>query len=347
MNLANDLRLDLVPSRLIEGKLPNLLVHNFIHWYDHETGRVLFCPRNAPWPSPDNGQHWHLEPSNSSWRMMKGKLAMIDPLSGPAQVMSALFISLDDPLYIHFEFNTISRKIEVELPRLQLDFMVDESRTRVYSRQYRGMFLDDDQDPGTLTGLYSKLVLRGADSSARRMMLIPEGKFHYIKTHNHHISVKVENGTVERVHAYTILAKAQRLVDSGNLQSKLILCYLHALTSYCLPDQLTGCTGTESAFSILRSAGVRSFEYLESENIATLLAISRLSPIRNFFPDYEKAMQRISWDKQLPALSQHFGFLKCVIEIFEQANQTQFLYPKKNLLKVQVDRNAGADSSKS
>jgi hypothetical protein len=50
-----------------------------------------------------------------------------------------------------------------------------------------------------------------------------------------------------------------RLVDNGSLQSKLFLCHLHAATSHCLPDPLTGRTGTEEALRILKSAAVASF----------------------------------------------------------------------------------------
>jgi hypothetical protein len=53
-----------------------------------------------------------------------------------------------------------------------------------------------------------------------------------------------------------------RLMDNGSLHSKLFLAYLHALTSFCLPDPLLQRTGTELALSILRSAAVRSFDRL-------------------------------------------------------------------------------------
>lgn len=71
------------------------------------------------------------------------------------------------------------------------------------------------------------------------------------------------------------------------LQSKLHLCYLHALTSFCLPDPFTHRTGTEQALSILRSAGVRSFNRLEQDNVDTLHRIARLTAGRRCYPANE------------------------------------------------------------
>lgn len=75
-----------------------------------------------------------------------------------------------------------------------------------------------------------------------------------------------------------------RIVDIGSLQSKLFLCYIHALTSFCLPDPLTQRTGTGKALSILDSAAVRSFDPLHEENLDILNKIASLAPSRQYFP---------------------------------------------------------------
>ena len=43
--------------------------------------------------------------------------------------------------------------------------------------------------------------------------------------------------------------KLGMLADTGSFPSKLYFCWLHALTSHCLPDFLTGRTGTEECWT--------------------------------------------------------------------------------------------------
>jgi hypothetical protein len=60
-------------------------------------------------------------------------------------------------------------------------------------------------------------------------------------------------------HHYQIDRQLGRLVNnSGSLKSTLYRCSLHAVTAHCLPDELTGRTGTEEALATLASASVCS-----------------------------------------------------------------------------------------
>lgn len=117
-------------------------------------------------------------------------------------------------------------------------------------------------------------------------------------------------------------------MDNGSLQSKLVVCHLHALTSHCLPDELTGRTGTEQALTILRSASLRSFEYLREADVMKLKAIAKLTPGRQFYPKNLQAMETVEWDKQLSFLSQDNAFCLLVKEIFQQAKSTEMFYPE-------------------
>jgi hypothetical protein len=111
------------------------------------------------------------------------------------------------------------------------------------------MCVDPDQAFPALVGLSSKLILKG--SYEDRLVLIPEGTVSYSKA-DHHVAVSVDKNTVTKVHAYQLDTTLGRLVYDGNIQGRLYLGYLHVLTSFCLPDPLTGHTGTESAISIFR-----------------------------------------------------------------------------------------------
>jgi hypothetical protein len=50
-----------------------------------------------------------------------------------------------------------------------------------------------------------------------------------------------------KVYAYNLDEVLGCITDSGDLESKLLMSYLHALTSSCLPDPVTKVTGTEAA----------------------------------------------------------------------------------------------------
>ncbi|PVH99843.1 hypothetical protein DM02DRAFT_710275 [Periconia macrospinosa] len=206
----------------------------------------------------------------------------------------------------------------------------DTSRNfEVRSRQYRNMVLDSNQDLGSLYGLDSKLVLRNEKSIEDRMILIPEGLIRYTKLPNQHVSVKIEKGTVKKMHAYPLDSILGRILDSGNLQSKLLLCYLHALTSHCLPDRLTRRTGFESAISILESAAVRSFPVLTQDNVTLLNLIGRLTPRREFYPPELKVMQQVFWDKALSSLSQHPKFNINVQNLYRSVERMKLYYPEE------------------
>ncbi|KAH6861099.1 hypothetical protein BKA58DRAFT_448898 [Alternaria rosae] len=144
----------------------------------------------------------------------------------------------------------------IELPRLQISFEFTEASDRLRSRQFRDMIIDSDQTMGGLVGMQSRLILRSDEVSFTKGDL------------NH-----------------------PEITGDGSLRSRLILCYLHALTSHCLPDPLTGCTGTESAISILRSAAVGSTDLLTPDDIDLLTRLAALSATRSFYPKDLKVMQ--------------------------------------------------------
>ncbi|TVY18476.1 hypothetical protein LARI1_G002010 [Lachnellula arida] len=56
-----------------------------------------------------------------------------------------------------------------------------------------------------------------------------------------------------KYHSYDIDSQPGHLVDNGNLNARLFKIYLHATTSHCLVDLLTGRTSTEVALQDLAS----------------------------------------------------------------------------------------------
>lgn len=178
------------------------------------------------------------------------------------------------------------------------------------------MSVDSNQVFGSLIGLRNTLLLTNRDSYDQ-VVLIPEGALSWVRDGNH-VRVKIGWQPTTTIHAYPIDRQLGRLLDNGSLQSKLYLTYLHALTSFCLPDPLTKKTGTEQALSILRSASLRSFNRLQTEHIKLLKSIASLTPARRFYPNDKQVMQSIHWRQGLGYLSQHHGFREEVADILDQ-----------------------------
>ncbi len=199
------------------------------------------------------------------------------------------------------------------------------------SKQFRGMIVDKNQSFGTMTGLVNKLVLCKSIGSMRSV-IIPYGKVHFERVGSH-VRVGIDTGSSQQrsYHHYQVDRQLGRLVDSGSLKSTLFRCYLHAVTAHCLPDELTGRTGTEEALATLASASVRSFLSLDGIEIYLLKLLARLTPRRQYYPEHLRVMQKVTWQKLSP-LSQHDSFHRSVQSIFERAKTLSLFH--ENPLKV-------------
>lgn len=320
---------DLVPSKAFEGVLPSAFISDFFHWYDHGKDVVEFRPREKPWDSA--AELWHLKKVQPMWQLVKGSSSLVNPVSETGRTLSALFAPLEDEPHIHVTYLEPSTT-NISLPRLQLDFKFDLGRSVIHSSQYRGMVIDPNQQFGTLVGLQNKLVLKHISSVDNRMVLIPEGSVSFFKASDH-VMVSIDPDTASKAHSYPIDATLGRLEDNGNLQSKLFLCYLHSLTSYFIPDDLTSHTGTESALLILRSAAVASFDILKEHNIHLLELIANLTPKRTYYPEHLEVMQQVFWNSRLSFMSQHPELLLEVEKIFTICRDGQSLRSKDDFVK--------------
>jgi Protein of unknown function (DUF3638)/Protein of unknown function (DUF3645) len=324
--VKDDRKCELVPSRVLRGEFPVAFVDEFVHWYDIIDDCLEFRPIEDPWTSsPDN---WRLTRAraDSTWHLIRDGISLVRVGSGTAEVLSGMLSPLDDPLRIHIIFHHSSSSLEVELPRLQLGFYLKSGQSSIQSKQFRGMSIDTDQSLGTLVGLRNKLMLKHENGN-NRLVVLPEGHVSYEKNSDH-VRVIIDKDANAKAHAYYVDDQIGRLVDNGSLQSKLFLCYLHALTSFCLPDPLIQRTGTEQALSILNSAAVRSFDRLAQENVKVLDQIAHLTPGRSYYPANERVMQTVNWSPGLSFLAQHGGFYKCVKVIFNQADKAKIFHPE-------------------
>lgn len=317
-------KFDYVPPHVFEGLLPTIFVDDYFHWYDYNTGEVQFRPRDDPWSS--TSELWRLERGGTNWRLVNGRQSLLGPFSNTARTISKMFSPLEFQSHVHVLFEN-SSTILIELPRRRLGFRYTLGEPKIHSHQYQGMIIDTDQRIGTLSGLINKLILKHEQRAKDRLVLIPESGVQYSMTTMGHVSVSIKLDSARRTHAYHIDEVLGRLIDNGNLQSKLFLCYLHALTSNCVPDALTGHRGTETALTILRSGAVSSFDVLTAPNMGILKRIADLTPAREFYPTHRKVMQRICWDVNLSFMSQDAQFYIEVGKIFSMARKMKIFQP--------------------
>lgn len=325
---SEGLTFEVVPPQVFNGHLPTAFVNNFVHWYNKTEGYVEFCARDLPWDhSEENWRLVRLDPSEHRWRLVRDNSSLINMKCETAKRISDVLAGLEQPLWIHIILHGSS--LDIELPHLKLGFYTTKGETMISSRQFRGMVVDENQLIGTLTGLRSKLVLRRRDDGVRRKVIIPGGEIVFSRKVQH-VDVRISHDSATRIHVYEVDDLLGRLINNNSLQSRLLISYLHALTSYPLPDTLTGKTGTENALTILKSAAVRSFKCLAGEDIGLLQEIAKLTPSRVYYPPSMQDMQTVEWSQDLGFLAQHGQFYQSVYSIFQQAMESDFLYPESN-----------------
>ena len=145
---------------------------------------------------------------------------------------------------------------------------------------------------------------------------------------DHHVHVSISTGLGKKIpyHRFDINKGLGLLIDNGSLKSRLFKLYLHALTSHCLPDSLTGRTGTEEALHGLTLPSTRSYLSLDTEHVEQLKLFAKLTPARDYHPKGSKFMQTTSWENLSP-LSHHESYVKEARLMLYQAETFQVFQP--------------------
>ncbi len=311
--------LQLVPRTVFVGDFPNSFVDDHVHWLDLGTGEIEFRPVETPW-TPDL-RNWRLFRTDGVpflLRKISGHNAtpmdLIDIRSPTFQMISRSLSALESPE--HMIITRTNQALEASLDRLRLTFFVNQN-SQLECRGMPGYVIDEFQSCGTMIGLNNKLVLRPSNGSSEmpRRVIIPQGSTE-LRLDGDFANVSVKTGTAQNVdwHEYTIDTALGRLTSNASLQSKLYQCYLHAITSHCLPDPLLGWTGTEESLNMLQSAAFLSLQRLGKNEAKLLQLISDLTPSRV----HTKPRLTVEWN-ELPILSQHHDFHPAVVPILKHA----------------------------
>ncbi|KAG1761304.1 hypothetical protein EDD22DRAFT_985840 [Suillus occidentalis] len=270
--------LQLIPSHNFVNDLPTTLVVGHTHWLDLHTSEVEIRPAENAWKSsPDN---WVLRfaASGSSTVQNSSGATLVDIRSQTWNMISKRLRPLEDARFIVITHNKASGSdpsLKADLPRYGLEFFVDEDG-ELQSRNMRNMVVDVNQSTGTMLGLVNQLVLRPklqvADEHPRTV-IIPDGRISY-SVDGHHVRVTIApEGARVTYQLYRVDADLRCLTGNVGLTSKLYQALLHAVTSGCVPDPLTGRTGTEEALHLLHSAACLSFMKLRSRDTDLLREI--------------------------------------------------------------------------
>lgn len=317
----NDRTSEVLPRSLFSGQLPDTFVEDYCHWYDAASNTITFRKQSSPW-QPDRST-WTLSRDGAGWRLEKLGTRLISPRSPTGKDVASVFAPVQTPSQINIVLSKNKERLEIEIPNMQLEFYLDRGTSSVISRKLRGLEVDGNQSIGTLVGLRSKLVLIDPLSGDRRV-LIPAGSVILTKCYGH-ISATITPAPTSPF-VYKVDQTLQRLTDNGDLQSKFFLCYLHGITSFCVPDPLTCRTGTEQALSILKSEAVKSFQLLTDDNLQMLQKIDAITPRRSYYPPSEQVMQTVRWNAYLPCFSQHPHFHIAVEELFQHYQSTELFH---------------------
>ena len=309
--------IELIPKEKLEGDLPAVLIEGHAHWLNLSTSVLEIRPLDSLWET--SSENWKIDCTTGKYRMQKGNEYLVDIRSQSWNMISSLLRPLDMPQNLLVSVSPIdfsqpmsSLILSVVLPRYGLSFYVDEDGD-LQSFNMRGMVYDENQSVGTLFGLVNRLVLRpkirnvDAVELVPRCILIPEGDISFQKN-NHHVRVEIETHgpALRRItyQTYQVDTDLGCLTGNVSLTNKLYRAYLHALTSGCGIDPLTGRSGTEEALSVLRSASSWSIMRFGSREAELLNLIAFMCPMRTWYPVQLRRMQNVGW-LNLPASSQH------------------------------------------
>jgi hypothetical protein len=339
--------LQLIPRSALHGDFPRQFVDQYVHWLDLGTRELEFRLAGSPWtPELSNWRLYIHEPGiyPRATFQKPGQggsiIQLIDIRSNTFTMVSSLLSPLESPELINVTH--ASQLLEVSVPRLRLSFFVN-SNWELECRTIPGYVVDKTQSCGTMFGLTNKLILcprpnSPGESLLPRRVIIPQGNISFSTTGDF-TSVSIDTGAEQhvRLHNYTIDTDLGRLTSKPSLRNKLYQCYLHALTSHCLPDPLLGHTGTEEALYMLQSAACRSFQRLNRNDAKLLKSISDLTPVRVYYPQHLQSMATVTWN-DLPTLSQHHDFYWIVCSILDHARALEALYDPPAVFDI-PDRN--------
>ncbi|KAI0428983.1 hypothetical protein F5Y09DRAFT_357255 [Xylaria sp. FL1042] len=298
--------------------LPAELIHNCGHWLNINTQCLEI--RRA---SPKSAAFWITRPKD--WiidvprrRAYRGGSQLVDPQSDVFAKIADTFCDFEgrDRLTV-FQPQNMAARLTVELKHLDLHFEVNRNKL-LFCRQLNAE-IDKDQDAGTWYGLRSKLVMKEIDTG-NRSIIVPLGK-PTICRNSLHVDIHIQEAS--HYGRFMIDDIIGRLTCSPEPRLIYAKAFYHAVTSFCLPDTLTGRTGSSEAFSILRSGAAQPWTPISKAGNELLGEFSDLAPRREYFPPNIKRIQKVIWNPNLTSSIQCDGYRQIIEAIKERSTSLE------------------------
>ncbi|RDA90702.1 hypothetical protein CP533_4956 [Ophiocordyceps camponoti-saundersi (nom. inval.)] len=307
--------LELIPPNVFrkdeEFDLPSELIDGCVHWLDIDTGDIEIRRKPKIWMSrPGN---WVLSVNTNLAR--RRDTMLVDPRAQVCRDIYSIFHSFERPDRI-----TVSQpphnNLTVRLKHLQLEFIVGQNGL-LRSNQLQAE-IDPEQDAGTLYGLESKIVLRDIADWKRQSLIIGLGALTYVRR-GIHVAARVENPmTYTKFEIDSVLG---RLTCSPEPVLSYSLALFHAVSSFPLPDPLTGSTGAEEAHRILSSGSCQPLIPLSKASRKVLSELENLCPRRTYFPENMRLLQKTDWNKALTVEIQRDSYRQVIGSIRLKSSQ--------------------------
>ncbi|CUA71821.1 Polycystin-1 [Rhizoctonia solani] len=322
---------ELIPHKILSHDLPYFFFEDYHHWADVENKTIEFRPISSPWSA--NECQWLLcfEGFPATLKNLVDDSCLLDIHSATFKSLSRSICPLESSQFLHAT-RSGTGSIDVILPRMKLSFFVNADM-QLESHNFGGLVIDENQSAGTLFGLKNQLLIRAKATvdepfPRSRAILVPDGKVEF-NLYRHHVSVSIGlgQGRDVDVYRYKVDDDLKCLATDAGLTSRLFKIYLHGLTSHCIPDPLTGRTGTEEALYELSRASTWSFAQINRKQVELLEAIGKLTPTRDYMSNL-KFLQRTHWT-QINPLSQHVAFASATTAVLLRADMLQLFHPLK------------------
>ena len=113
--------LEVLPIHALHNDFPTAFVQDYTHWLDTETGLIEWRPLCNAWTSsPDN---WQMQADDQKRFVLSyGAKRLIDVCSPTAKAISQVLSPLEHATHVHIILNCGTGALEVNLPRLKLEF---------------------------------------------------------------------------------------------------------------------------------------------------------------------------------------------------------------------------------
>ncbi|KAI8664160.1 hypothetical protein NCS55_00923800 [Fusarium keratoplasticum] len=325
--------LEHVPRTVFKGilgyDLPSGLVDDCVHWLNLQTGKVEMRRKPRIWvPKPSN---WILDVHNRQAVRGVGRRTkhgpslgtyLVEPRSEVGQRIYRIFQGFKDPEKLTIYQPSGAGSLSVEMKRLEIRFSVN-FKGLLQCQQLRAE-IDPQQDVGALYGLCSQIQLRGIANPDNKSVLVPIGNIRR-ERRGIHVAVSIANDGLYA--KFTV----DQLLGRLDCPPEPLLLYLkaalHALTSFPLPDGLTGRTGTEEARHCLIAARSQPWAPLQRSSQELLSVIRSLSPKRWLYPPGLGVYQKVKWDSHLTMTIQHEGLAPLVDSVALRSKDLETFAP--------------------